>query len=226
MARLGSIIVGASPKQGRAVTEKAQGDRFYRIGKRAVDVAAAVLILALFSPLLLLIVLLIRVDSKGSPIFRQVRVGKDGKLFNFYKFRSMIRDADRRKASLRELNEAEEPLFKIRDDPRITRVGRVLRKTSLDELPQMLNVLKGDMSLVGPRPHLPEEVERYTEEQRGRLSVTPGITCLWQATHRCSTQFNEWIRSDLEYVRNRSPWLDIKILIQTVWIVLSWKEAS
>ncbi len=208
------------------MTEKAQGDRFYRIGKRAVEAAAAVLILALFSPLLLLIVLLIRVDSKGSPIFRQVRVGKDGKLFNFYKFRSMIRDADRRKASLRELNEAEEPLFKIRDDPRITRVGRVLRKTSLDELPQMLNVLKGDMSLVGPRPHLPEEVERYTEEQRGRLSVTPGITCLWQATHRCSTQFNEWIRSDLEYVRNRSPWLDIKILIQTVWIVLSWKEAS
>ena len=190
------------------------------------DVIVSASILLLFAPLFLILAVLIRVDSPGGPFFRQVRVGKQGKPFNFYKFRSMIKDAERYKTSLRDLNEAEEPLFKMREDPRVTTVGKILRKTSLDELPQMWNVLRGEMSLVGPRPHLPEEVERYTPEQRERLSVIPGIVCLWQATERCSNAFNDWIESDLEYIRTRSAATDLRIVLRTVGIVLSWKRAS
>ena len=203
-----------------------EADPVYRIVKRTMDAVLSAFILLLFAPLFLLIALLIRIDSPGGPFFKQVRVGKQGKPFSFYKFRSMIRDAERYKTSLRDLNEAEEPLFKMREDPRVTTVGKILRKTSLDELPQMWNVLRGDMSLVGPRPHLPEEVERYTAEQRERLSVTPGIVCLWQATQRCSNAFNEWIESDLEYIRTRSLATDLRIVLRTVGIVLSWKKAS
>ena len=198
----------------------------YRIGKRTMDLVLSVSTLILFAPLFLIISILIMIDSPGPPFFRQVRVGKRGKTFNFYKFRSMIRDAERYKGSLSQLNEAEEPLFKMRKDPRVTAVGRVLRKASLDELPQMINVLRGEMSLVGPRPHLPEEVAQYTEEQAERLLVTPGIVCFWQATQRCSNAFDEWIQSDLEYIRRRSFGMDLKIIFQTVKIVLSWKKAS
>lgn len=198
----------------------------YPVVKRALDIAAASFALVLFLPLFLAIALLIKIDSPGPVFFRQIRVGKDGKPFRFFKFRSMIRDAERHKAALRDRNEAEAPLFKIRDDPRVTAVGRILRKTSLDELPQMINVLRGEMSLVGPRPHLPEEVARYGEAYRGRLSVPPGITCLWQATERRSTHFHAWVESDLEYVRTRSFALDLKILWRTVLIVFSLREAS
>jgi len=208
------------------VAQAREADPVYRIVKRTMDAVLSAFILLLFAPLFLLIALLIRIDSPGGPFFKQVRVGKQGKPFSFYKFRSMIRDAERYKTSLRDLNEAEEPLFKMREDPRVTTVGKILRKTSLDELPQMWNVLRGDMSLVGPRPHLPEEVERYTAEQRERLSVTPGIVCLWQATQRCSNAFNEWIESDLEYIRTRSLATDLRIVLRTVGIVLSWKKAS
>ena len=198
----------------------------YFVTKRAIDLAASTMALLLFVPLFAVVALLIRLDSPGPVFFRQQRIGKGGKPFSFFKFRSMIKDAELQKESLRDLNEAEEPLFKIEKDPRVTSVGRILRKTSLDELPQLFNVLRGDMSLVGPRPHPPEEVLHYGGEQPERLSVTPGITCLWQATNRRSTQFNEWIESDLEYVRNRSLLLDLKIMIRTVAIVLSLKEAS
>ena len=194
--------------------------------KRVLDLIVASLALLFFTPLFLVIIILIKIDSPGPAFFWQVRIGKQGKPFNFCKFRSMIRDAERHKDALRELNEAEPPLFKIREDPRVTSVGKILRKTSLDELPQMINVLRGEMSLVGPRPHLPEEVARYTEAHRERLTVTPGITCLWQATNRASTRFDAWIESDLEYVRNRSFWLDLKVLYRTFHIVLSLKEAS
>lgn len=200
--------------------------RGYLVIKRCGDIVAAALALLVFSPLFLVIAVLIKIDSPGPVFFRQTRIGKGGKPFSFFKFRSMIKDAERHKLSLKDLNEAEEPLFKIERDPRVTTVGRILRKSSLDELPQMINVLRGDMSVVGPRPHLPEEVSCYGEWQRERLSVTPGITCLWQATNRRSTQFNEWIQSDLDYVRNRSLWMDVKILLKTVGIVLSLKEAS
>ncbi|MFH1277009.1 MAG: sugar transferase [Candidatus Eisenbacteria bacterium] len=198
----------------------------YLVVKRGLDVAAASIALLVFSPLFLMIAALIKIDSPGPVFFRQGRIGKRGKPFSFFKFRSMIKDAERHKQSLKDLNEAEEPLFKIEKDPRVTAVGRILRKTSLDELPQMINVLRGDMSVVGPRPHLPEEVSCYGELQRERLAVQPGITCLWQATNRKSTQFNEWIESDLEYVRNRSLRMDFMILMKTVGIVLSLREAS
>ncbi len=203
-----------------------RASRLYPVAKRTLDLFAAAIALLLFLPLFLLIAVLIKIDSPGPVFFRQIRIGKGGKPFRFFKFRSMIRDAERHKAALRELNEAETPLFKIRKDPRVTTIGRILRKSSLDELPQMINVLRGEMSLVGPRPHLPEEVAHYGIAYRERLSVPPGITCLWQATERRSTHFHEWIQSDIEYVRTRSFLLDLKILWRTVLIVLSLREAS
>ncbi len=200
--------------------------RIYRRVKRGIDFLVAAVLLIVFLPLLVVIAVLIRIDSPGEVLFRQARVGKGGKTFNFYKFRSMIRDAERQKEKLRDLNEAEEPLFKIRADPRITRFGKILRRTSLDELPQLINVLKGELSLVGPRPHLPEEVAMYSEEQMERLSVTPGITCQWQADNRLSTKFDAWIESDLEYIRNRSFGVDMGILLKTVHTVFSRRNAS
>jgi exopolysaccharide biosynthesis polyprenyl glycosylphosphotransferase len=219
------------PPGGRSVRTDVPGAErrespVYLLVKRVMDVGVAALMLLVFAPLFLVIAAAIKIDSPGPVFFRQTRIGKRGNPFSFFKFRSMIKDAERHKQSLKDLNEAEEPLFKIERDPRVTSVGRILRKTSLDELPQMINVLRGDMSLVGPRPHLPEEVECYGEWQKERLAVQPGITCLWQATNRKSTQFNEWIRSDVEYVRNRSLGMDLKILAKTVAIVLSLKEAS
>lgn len=205
----------------------APGDSlFYRVVKRGIDILVSGTLLVVFSPLFIIIALLIRLDSPGGVFFRQVRVGKGGHSFNFYKFRSMIWDAEIRKKELLDLNEAEAPLFKIEADPRITRFGRILRKTSLDELPQLFNVLKGDLSLVGPRPHLPEEVAGYSEEQMERLSVTPGITCQWQAENRSSTRFDAWIDSDLDYIRNRSLARDASILAGTVATVFSRRNAS
>ncbi len=198
----------------------------YAFVKRAVDILVAGVFLVAFFPLFLMIALLIRIDSPGPVIFRQVRVGKDGKRFNFYKFRSMVKDAEQMKQSLLDQNEAEQPLFKIREDPRITRLGKFLRLSSLDEVPQLFNVLRGDLTLVGPRPHLPEEVREYTEAHRIRLSVAPGITCLWQANHRLSTKFVDWIESDIRYVNERSFALDLKILWDTLITVLSRRNAA
>ncbi|NNE09321.1 MAG: sugar transferase [Gemmatimonadetes bacterium] len=198
----------------------------YAFLKRTADILVAGVFLLAFLPLFLMIALLIRIDSPGPVIFRQVRVGKDGKRFNFYKFRSMVKDAEQLKQSLQDQNEAEQPLFKIRRDPRITRLGKFLRLSSLDEVPQLFNVLRGDLTLVGPRPHLPEEVREYTEAHRIRLSVTPGITCLWQANHRLSTKFVDWIESDIRYVNERSFALDLKILWDTLITVLSRRNAS
>ncbi len=199
--------------------------RIYPVGKRGLDVMISGVLLILFIPLFGMISVAILVDSRGGAFFRQIRVGKNGKLFNFYKFRSMIRNAEMLRKTLRNQNEAEEPLFKIRRDPRITRVGRFLRATSLDELPQFWNVLRGDLSLVGPRPHLPEEVKAYSEAQQERLSVKPGITCRWQAENRSSTKFDEWIESDLEYIRNRSFRADLAILYRTFYTVLTRRNA-
>jgi len=226
IAEGGRTLADAFGEGGSPMARETGAGRVYPAVKRGSDFFAASVSLLLFSPLFLIIALLVKIDSPGPVFFRQTRIGKSGKPFRFFKFRSMIRDAERHKAALRDLNEAEEPLFKIRRDPRVTAVGYFLRRTSLDELPQMINVLKGDMSLVGPRPHLPEEVSRYRESDRERLKVVPGITCLWQATNRRSTQFHEWIDSDIEYVRKRSLWLDLKILWKTLIIVISLKEAS
>jgi exopolysaccharide biosynthesis polyprenyl glycosylphosphotransferase len=183
-----------------------------------------VLIVALF-PIFPLIIILIKLDSPGPTLYRQVRCGLNGRKFTFYKFRSMIEGADGMMVKLREFNLMGGPVFKMKNDPRITRVGRFLRKSSLDEFPQLFNVLKGDMSFVGPRPPVPEEVEKYEGWQRRRLSMKPGITGLWQVKGRNTIDFQKWIKLDLEYIDNWSLWLDFKILLKTIPVVLSGKGA-
>ena len=190
----------------------------YAFFKRAFDIVASLMgLIMLFVPLLI-VALIVVIDSPGaSPIYVQERVGKYGRKFKFYKFRSMIPNAEQMLDQLLEKNEMEGPAFKMKDDPRITRFGRFIRMTSIDELPQLWNVLKGDMSLVGPRPPIPREVDQYTEEQLHRLDVTPGLTCYWQVQpKRNSLSFDEWMALDVKYIAERSFWTDIKILFRTV----------
>ena len=196
--------------------------RRYWVLRRAQDIVFSLLALILLAPMALLISLAIVLDSPGDgAIFRQRRVGRDGKLFWLYKFRTMCPDAEKRLNELLKLNQMDGPVFKIKGDPRITRVGRFLRKTSLDELPQLLNVLRGDMSIVGPRPALPREVELYSDYQRQRLYVTPGLSCYWQiAPHRNEMSFDEWVALDLKYIQERSFWVDWKIIFLTVRAML------
>lgn len=195
-----------------------RGHRHYWVLRRAQDIVFSLLALILLAPLALVISLAIVLDSPGDgAIFRQRRVGRDGKLFWLYKFLTMCPDAEKRLNELLKLNQMDGPVFKIKGDPRITRVGRFLRKTSLDELPQLLNVLRGDMSIVGPRPALPREVELYSDYQRQRLYVTPGLSCYWQITpHRNEMSFDEWVALDLKYIQERSFWVDWKIIFLTV----------
>jgi exopolysaccharide biosynthesis polyprenyl glycosylphosphotransferase len=193
--------------------------------KRAFDIVVAAALLLVLLPLFALIALLIKLDSHGPVLFRQVRTGKDGKPFVFLKFRGMVADAEQRRAELEALNEADGPIFKIRRDPRVTRVGRVLRRTSLDELPQLWNVLRGDMSLVGPRPPLPDEVARYAPWQRGRLAVRPGLTGLWQVSGRSLLGFEQMVMLDLEYIACWSLALDLRIVLRTIGAVLSMRGA-
>lgn len=196
--------------------------RRYLINKRIFDIVFSLAVLILLSPVYLILALLIVLDDPhAGPIYAQTRVGKDGKPFRFYKFRTMVKDADRMLDSLLDLNEKRDgPAFKIKDDPRITRVGRFLRKTSLDELPQFFNVLKGDMSVVGPRPPLPHEVAQYSPYHMQRLSVTPGLTCYWQTRkNRDAIQFEDWVEMDLQYIRERSYLLDLKLILLTVKVV-------
>ena len=194
----------------------------YLVCKRAFDIAASFCALVVLSPVFLIIYLIIYLDDPhGNPIFSQIRIGKNGKAFRFYKFRSMVVNAEDLLAGLQNQNEMSGPAFKMKNDPRVTKVGRFIRKTSLDELPQLWNVLKGDMSLVGPRPPLPNEVEQYTEEQKKRLSVTPGLTCYWQVQpSRNDLDFDEWFELDMKYLRERSKKTDIKIIFQTILVVL------
>lgn len=193
--------------------------------KRLLDLALAGIGLVATLPLWVLIVIAIRLDSPGPAIFVQERVGLRGRRFAFYKFRSMHGDAERRLAELHANNEVSGPVFKMRRDPRVTRVGAWLRRTSLDELPQLVNVLKGDMSLVGPRPPLPREVEKYRTSDAVRLTVKPGLTCLWQVSGRSTVGFDEWMELDRQYVFNLSLWLDVRILFRTVGAVLNMRGA-
>jgi exopolysaccharide biosynthesis polyprenyl glycosylphosphotransferase len=193
--------------------------------KRLLDVSVASLVLVATLPIWLAIVVAIKLDTPGPAIFVQQRVGHRGRRFTFFKFRSMYVDAEQRLAEVMHRNETDGPVFKIRNDPRITRVGAVLRRTSLDELPQLINVLKGDMSVVGPRPPLPREVEKYRPSDMVRLIVKPGITCLWQIRGRSTIAFDTWMEFDREYVQKMSLLLDLNILVRTVWAVLSCKGA-
>jgi lipopolysaccharide/colanic/teichoic acid biosynthesis glycosyltransferase len=198
---------------------------YHSILKRLLDILVAGLVLLATLPIWLLIVLAIRLDSPGPAIFTQVRVGLRGRSFRFYKFRSMTNGADHLKPGLRHLSEVDGPVFKLRVDPRVTRVGRLLRRTSLDELPQLLNVLKGEMSLVGPRPPVPEEVAQYRPSDTVRLAVKPGLTCWWQVRGRSRLDFETWMAYDREYVYGLSFRTDLKILARTVWAVLSCRGA-
>ena len=194
--------------------------------KRLMDIVLSVLAVILGSPVFLITALLVKVTSPGPIIFSQVRVGRYGRHFKFYKFRSMYIDAEARKAELLKLNESGDGvIFKMKHDPRITPVGRFIRKFSIDELPQLFNVLLGDMSLVGPRPPLPAEVRTYTLEERKRLNITPGITCLWQVSGRSELPFSKQIALDKEYIASRGVWKDFLILLKTVPAILTGKGA-
>ena len=193
--------------------------------KRALDVLLATLGLVASLPIWVGVMVAIKLDSRGPAIFVQDRVGQHGRRFRFYKFRSMRVDAERRMVEVESQNEVSGPVFKMRKDPRVTKVGAFLRRTSLDELPQLINVLKGDMSLVGPRPPLPKEVQQYRPSDMVRLSVKPGLTCLWQISGRSNLSFDEWMEFDRHYVRNMSLWLDLIILARTVGAVLSMRGA-
>ena len=194
----------------------------YWIIRRAQDIILSALALLLLSPIMLIVALIVWIDSpQAGPIFAQDRVGRDGKVFRFYKFRSMIPNAEQKLEELLSQNEMEGPAFKIKDDPRITRVGRFLRKTSIDELPQLWNILKGDMSIVGPRPPLPREVAEYGEYEMQRLLVTPGLTCFWQVQpHRNDLSFEEWVDLDVQYIQQSSFLTDWKIIFMTFGAVL------
>jgi exopolysaccharide biosynthesis polyprenyl glycosylphosphotransferase len=193
--------------------------------KRAVDLFLVGVGIVGIAPALIAIMLAIKFDSPGPIFYRQLRVGKDGRCFWMLKFRSMCVDAERRLDALRSHNEATGPLFKMREDPRVTRVGRILRRWSLDELPQLFNVLRGEMSLVGPRPPIPSEVEQYEDWQLGRLRAVPGLTGLWQVSGRSEVPFHDMVRLDLHYIRNWSLWLDLEILLRTVPAVLTNRGA-
>jgi len=208
------LTVSATPRQPVALLVKRVTDLF--------GSAAAIVIL---SPVFIIAAILIKTTSRGPVFFAQSRVGLNGRTFKLYKFRSMFRDAEEHRAALANRNEMSGPVFKIKNDPRITVVGKWMRRFSIDELPQFWNVLAGDMSLVGPRPPIPEEVKKYERWQRRRLSMKPGITCLWQVSGRNAIDFENWMRLDLTYIDTWSLRLDVQILLRTVPVVLTARGA-
>lgn len=197
----------------------------YSIIKRLVDIVGAFTGIIILSPLLIIVAIRIKLDSKGSAIFSQVRVGYKGKEFKIYKFRTMVEDAEELKKGLENKNEMTGPMFKIKDDPRITKIGKIIRKTSIDELPQLLNILRGDMSIVGPRPSLPSEVKGFNTWMLKRFEVKPGLTCYWQVSGRNNITFNDWMKLDIKYVEEKNLFIDIKLILKTVLLLLGDKNA-
>ena len=217
----------------RLVLENVESDavevktsKIYLFIKRIIDIVGSLIGLILLSPLLVIVGVLIKVESKGPIIFSQDRIGKNGKTFRMYKLRSMVANAEELKGTLMKENEMSGPMFKIKDDPRITKIGRFIRKTSIDELPQLFNVLKGDMSLVGPRPSLPNEVLEFEPWMNKRLMVKPGLTCYWQVMGRNNIDFQQWMLLDIKYVETRSIIVDIKLIIKTFFVLFGDKNAS
>ncbi len=199
-----------------------EGKRLYGFLKRFFDIFLSLFAIIVLSPLFLVVMFLISIwDKKGHPIFVQNRVGKNGKIFKLYKFRSMCMDAEALKEKLKKYNEMDGPAFKMKDDPRITGIGKFIRATNIDELPQLVNILKGDMSIVGPRPALPDEVAQYSKNDRKRLLVTPGLTCYWQASrNRNDISFEQWMELDRQYIADRSLRTDTKIIFKTAYVIL------
>ena len=198
---------------------------FYEVIKRLIDIVCSFLGVLVLSPLFIIIAIIIKMTSKGPVFFSQKRVGKNGKEFDMYKFRSMVVNAEELKEKLAAKNEMSGPMFKMKDDPRVTKVGKFIRKTSIDELPQLWNVLKGDMSLVGPRPSLPKEVAQFENWMYKRLEVKPGLTCYWQVSGRNNIDFEDWMKLDIKYVDERSTWIDIKLIFKTVFVLFGDKNA-
>ncbi|MEL3970773.1 sugar transferase [Rossellomorea oryzaecorticis] len=200
--------------------------KFYLSQKRIIDVVGASIGICLLSGLFIIIAIIIKIeDPKGPIFFSQKRVGKNGREFNMFKFRSMVADAEERLLELLKHNETTGAMFKMKNDPRVTKIGKFIRKTSIDELPQLINVLKGEMSLVGPRPPLIREVEEYTNYDKQRLMVTPGCTGLWQVSGRSNIGFAEMVELDLRYIRKRNTWFDLKIIFKTVLLLFGSKNA-
>ncbi|WP_331474710.1 sugar transferase [Intestinibacter sp.] len=202
-------------------------NKVYLFFKRLLDIVGSIFALIVFSPIFLIVSILIKIDSpEGGIIFAQDRNGLNGEIFKMYKFRSMVPNAEELLDDLKHKNEMDGPVFKIKDDPRLTRVGRIIRKFSIDEFPQFVNVLKGEMSLVGPRPPIPKEVEAYSAYEMQRLYVKPGLTCYWQIGGRNSIGFDEWMELDLKYISERSMLVDIKIILKTIKKLFGDKNAS
>lgn len=198
----------------------------YEFVKRLTDIILSLSALIVLAPIMIIIMILIKIDSKGPVFFSQKRVGKNGKIFKMYKFRSMITNAEDLLKELKNKNEMAGPMFKIKHDPRITKIGKFIRKTSLDELPQLLNVLKGDMSLVGPRPNLPNEVKQFDKWMLDKLVIRPGLTCFWQVMGRNNIDFEEWMKLDIEYLEKRSFKLDMLLIFKTVKVLFGDSTAS
>lgn len=204
-----------------------EGKKGYLFCKRIIDILGAGFGLLILSPLYLIVAIAIKVeDSNGSVLFSQKRVGQYGEEFNMYKFRSMVSNAEELKVKLMAQNEMSGPMFKMKNDPRITKVGKFIRKTSIDELPQLLNVLRGEMSLVGPRPSLPKEVVKFEPWMLERLEVKPGLTCYWQVMGRNDIDFEDWMKLDVKYVHDRNLWLDIKLIFKTFFVLFGDESAS
>ncbi|MDR7073326.1 sugar transferase [Fictibacillus barbaricus] len=211
-------------KKGMHITTNE--DRAYVASKRTIDIICATVGIVILIPVFLIVALLIKKeDSKGAILFKQLRVGKDGKEFYMFKFRSMVSDAENKLTELLPYNDIEGAMFKMKEDPRITKIGKFIRKTSIDELPQLWNVIRGEMSLVGPRPPLLREVEQYNSYHKQRLIVKPGCTGLWQVSGRSNLNFNQMVELDLYYISNCSIWIDFKLMIKTVIILLKSKDA-
>ena len=199
--------------------------RIYEISKRAIDIIGAGSGLLLLSPVIAIVACAVKFTSKGPIFFSQKRVGKN-EIFEMYKFRSMVVNAEELKEKLVHQNEMSGPMFKMKDDPRVTKIGKFIRKTSIDELPQLWNVLKGDMSLVGPRPSLLKEVKQFEKWMYKRLTVKPGLTCYWQVSGRNNIDFEDWMKLDISYVEDRNLWIDIKLIFKTVFVLFGDKNAS
>lgn len=197
----------------------------YELMKRFIDILGSVFGIILLLPLFIIVSLAIKIESEGPVLFIQKRCGKDGRLFKMYKFRSMVCNAEEKLGDLMHMNEMSGPVFKIKDDPRITKVGNFIRRTSIDELPQLVNVLKGDMSLVGPRPPIDREVLKYTEYEKQRLLIKPGLTCYWQVSGRNGIDFDEWVNLDIKYIVERNLWVDIKLILKTILVLFGDKNA-
>ena len=207
--------------------ESLRVSKIYLFLKRSMDIVGSLCGLIFLSPIFLIVAILIKLeDPKGKVFFSQERNGINGKTFKMLKFRSMVHNAEELLESLMEHNEQSGPAFKMKDDPRITKIGKFIRKTSIDELPQLFNILLGHMSIVGPRPPIPREVEQYNEYHMQRLLVKPGLTCYWQVGGRNEVGFDEWVELDIKYIQERNLWIDIKLIFKTVFVLFGDKTAS